>query len=194
MQARFKELGIEAERFEAIRGGKVEIKLPITAARQPPLNGGELGCFLSHRAIYERIKAGGWRKTLILEDDAQFVPGFAKKFANVIPQLPVDWQMLYLGRWNYDAQAEKKSASNGEKVGLGPPVLEVEGHTLHEAKRNWLTHAYAVDLSCVDYLLEKTSEISSCIDHVLAQIQEPLTVYAFHPALVKQDGSRSSLR
>ncbi len=46
------------------------------APRYPfALGGGELGCFLSHRAAWARIVAEGWDHALILEDDAAPDPG-----------------------------------------------------------------------------------------------------------------------
>lgn len=46
-----------------------------------PLNVGEVGCFLSHRGIWQRIVDEGWEQTLIVEDDIEFEPGFAESLA-----------------------------------------------------------------------------------------------------------------
>jgi len=192
MQARLKLLGVEAERVECVRGAKVQIPIPLISTRT--LNAGEVGCFLSHRMLYQRIQKEGWQRTLILEDDAEFVKGFAERFEDVYEAVPTDWQMLYLGRWNYDYLVTKERGQNGERVGLNTLLDEKHGHGIYAADRNWLTHAYAVDQSAIEHILTHTSEIKGGIDEVLAQIQSELKVYAIHPALIHQDNSRSSIR
>lgn len=195
MKKRLTELDVRAERFSAIHGGEINWALPENAMFyidkvKKTLNNAEIGCYMSHRTIYEMIKKEGWKKTLILEDDALFDPAFMEIF-NDLYDCCSDYDMLYFGQWNYD-----KGVVQGEKSALKDLVLTVKERSVYKAERCWLTHAYAVDLSIVDTLLSQTKNLYASIDNVLADIQEnnKLKVYAIHPALIKQDGTRSSLR
>lgn len=40
------------------------------------LNAGEVGCFLSHRAIWQRMVNEGWQQCLVVEDDVELEDGF----------------------------------------------------------------------------------------------------------------------
>lgn len=70
---------------------------------------GNFGCTASHRGVLELIAHHGWKRTLIFEDDAEVVePGrygdhavgrlpFAQQWEQIVPEIPDDWDMLYLG-------------------------------------------------------------------------------------------------
>ncbi|VDI22421.1 collagen beta-1,O-galactosyltransferase [Mytilus galloprovincialis] len=68
---------------------------------QRPMTFGEVGCFLSHYKIWKDIEKNGYKRALILEDDAKFTPMFRRKwgriFADVQEFIP-NWDLLYLGR------------------------------------------------------------------------------------------------
>lgn len=149
------------------------------------LNGGEIGCFISHREIWKLIKARGYKKALILEDDAIF----ESQFEFNIDKLPSDWDMLYLGQHNYDREFIVKSGS-----GKNAALIHHIDNNLYKASHCWLTHAYAVNSKCINYLLENTKTVDYPIDGVLAEIQDNLNVYAFYPNLINQDSTKSSLR
>ncbi len=195
MKERFSKLGIEAERFPAIYGGAVNwgdeyhskfYKQDI----EQDLNNGELGCYLSHLAMYQMIKENGWGKTLILEDDADLHIGFVEEFEQFISKVP-EYEMFYLGQWNYD-----KGADVGERTALKEKIYEYGNRSIYSASKCWLTHAYIVDIDVIDKLLNNTKNIYGSIDRVLADIQEKenLKVYAIYPNLVNQDFTKSSLR
>ncbi len=181
---------IEAERMEAIYGGHVaphEINFGDASKIKRRVNLSEVGCFLSHREIYKRIKANGWNNTLILEDDALFLEDFDQVMNKEYLDLPVDWDLLYFGTWNYDDGVDDSTRGKA-------PMKEQINERLYKADRCWLTHGYAVNIKAVDYLLKETNVIYSCFDNVLADIQHKLNVYAFYPWIIKQDGTISSLR
>jgi GR25 family glycosyltransferase involved in LPS biosynthesis len=184
MTKRLSVLEIKADRFEAILGGAVNKSALLLSPTNKTLNNGEIGCYLSHRQIWQIIKENNYKRTLILEDDAEFCVDFLEHFKNKIQEVP-EFDMLYFGHWNYDDKTE-----SGKKRALKDEVSD----GIYKANRCWLTHAYAVDVKCVDYLLKETEIIYSCIDNVLADKQEPLDVYAFYPNLIKQDSTKSSLR
>lgn len=71
MERQGERLGLALERMSAVEAAGID---PALAARlngrwERPLTGGELGCFLSHHAIWREV-AGGGAPVLVLEDDA----------------------------------------------------------------------------------------------------------------------------
>jgi glycosyl transferase family 25 len=196
MKSRLQRLGIweEAQRFSAIHGGEVNWTSPEYAVFikdnvKQELNNGELGCFLSHREVWKMAKENGWKKTLILEDDALFCDDFIDEFEDLALNTPA-YDMLYLGQWNYD-----KGSDRGERAALKELINEGE-FSIYRAERCWLTHAYVIDNSIIDTLLENSTNFYASIDRVLADIQEDfkLKVYAIYPSIVAQDLTPSSLR
>lgn len=196
MKERLKAQNIEAERFCAIYGGEISWNDPeykdfsMNCPKGQELNLGEIGCFMSHREIYKKIKQEGWKKTLILEDDAIFCEGFEEIFNKLYSDLP-DYDMLYLGQWNYD-----KGVIGGDTKALKEKVSEVGNIGLYKAERCWLTHAYAVDNSIIDILLSNTKDLYDSVDRVLSDIQEThkLKTFAIYPSIVNQDLTASSIR
>jgi glycosyl transferase family 25 len=187
IKGRLKEIGLEAEHFRAIYGGQVDTRQINFGKQKRRLNLAEVGCYLSHRAIWTKILEEGHKEALILEDDAMFsneIDGrdFHKEFKANYELLPSDWDMFYLGTNNYDNP--KKEI-----------YKELIGGSLYQASNCWLTHAYMVNAKCLPYLLKETEVFYSCIDNVLSDIQFGLNVYAVKPDLIKQDPkSKSSLR
>lgn len=191
MIKRFEETGVVAERFEAIYGGSLDKSKFCFSSHDLPqkmyLNNGEIGCFQSHREIYKLILENRWNKTLILEDDALISPLIIDSFNSKYSEVPEGWQMLYLGHRNYDSIInEARPDTFALKTKVSNNVWAADGC--------WLTHAYAVDYSAVQFLIDNTQVMYGSIDNVLSDIQKHLKVYAFHPNLVVQDKSKSSLR
>ena len=175
---------IEKYRFKAIEGGSIEkSKLNLSANPIKKLNNGEIGCYLSHIQIYREIIKNGYKNTLILEDDADIKPGWDENMT-----LPEGYDMIYLGRLNYDTW------NPSEKIGLIQEVCP----GFWESTRNWLTHAYIISLDGAVKLLKELTErpIRSCLDNEIAIIQDEcnFSCYAYHPARIKQDKTKSSLR
>lgn len=81
LNAQLKELGIEYERFSAIDANVLGVE-------------GMVAGTMSHVMVMKKY-AG--KRILILEDDALFCDDFNEKFAEVMPELPSDWGIFYLG-------------------------------------------------------------------------------------------------
>ncbi len=186
MQKRLPEQGIIADRFEAITGGSLDSKGFDFGDSQKDLNNAEIGCFQSHRTIYKRAIDEGIDKLFILEDDALFCENFNQIFAENIKHVPDDWQMLYFGQINHDLIG----GIMGSKT---VSIKENIGGNVYRAERCWLTHAYAIR-GCAKYLYDNTTKMYHTFDKVLADIQKDLKVYAFHPNIIRQDDTASSIR
>lgn len=189
IRKRLQDQGIEAERIEAVWGGTVDPKSYVVQAPRV-LTLPEIGCWLSHRGIYERIKEEGWERTLILEDDAEFCEGFADLFTELYSKVPSGWDFIYFGRWSFSTYWTKADKHKSEFIGL----LEEIYPRLWKAEDCWHTHSYAINSKCVDFLLKETEVMTNCIDGQLASIHNQLKVYAIHPAIISQDDSVSSIQ
>lgn len=186
MQKRLSDLNISAERFEAIKGGELDSRILEFGDSKKNLNNGEIGCFQSHRAIYKKAIDQNIDKLFILEDDALFCENFNAVFEESIKNVPDDWQMIYFGQFNYD----ELGTISGSKTAA---IKENVSGNVYKANRCWLTHAYAIR-NCAQYLYDNTNVMYHTFDAVLADLQKELKVYAFHPNIIKQDNTQSSIR
>lgn len=79
VQSQFELLGLEVERFDAIKRKR-----------------GHDGCILSHMALWKQLKDEG--VFMIVEDDLKVIVDNPKEIlSKAMSQLPKDWDMLYLG-------------------------------------------------------------------------------------------------
>lgn len=84
--------------FEATDGREVFSQYPIKQQ-------GFMGCWDSHRRLFNKIKEENTEYTLIMEDDVDLVENFNERLNEVISELPNDWDLLYLGGWNVDRKS-----------------------------------------------------------------------------------------
>ncbi|MGB3526596.1 MAG: glycosyltransferase family 25 protein [Flavobacteriales bacterium] len=61
------------------------------------LHASVIGCFLSHQRVYDEVIRRELSAAIVLEDDAEPVPGRIADFGACISELPADWDLLYLG-------------------------------------------------------------------------------------------------
>jgi len=188
MKQRLSEMGINAVRVDGINGGEIIDHLDFGQVKKK-LNNAEIGCFLSHHNLYKRILEEGHETALILEDDCLFLEGYKEVVEQALKDIPKDWDMLYLGQANYDSIKIAQSA-----LLFSNAIKENVSGRLYKASRCWLTHAYVVNRRVLPKLIEGTKVLYASIDGVLADLQENLNVYAIYPNIVKQDGTRSSIR
>lgn len=88
-----------------------------------PMTMGEIGCFLSHYYIWEKMVALGQEVVLILEDDIKFEPYFKRRVALVMEDARRigGWDLIYFGR--------KRLQENDEKWVDGSETLVVAGYS-----------------------------------------------------------------
>jgi GR25 family glycosyltransferase involved in LPS biosynthesis len=107
--ARFKEINGHVgnvHRFAAVDGAAADIPSLIARGFLGPgirrfYSAGAIGCALSHIALWEQVALTGKNST-ICEDDAIFHARFDALSAQLLGQLPADWDLVYWG-WNYDS-------------------------------------------------------------------------------------------
>lgn len=115
MELTLNELGIEYTYFEAVDGRKLTdealVEKGITLMpeysdpyHKRPMKMGEIGCFLSHYAIWERIVENNLKEVLILEDDIKFEPYFREHSEELIKEARSigGYDLIYFGRKRLD--------------------------------------------------------------------------------------------
>lgn len=97
-----KQLGLTAERFSAVYGKNLTAEqveacydrhLNKSLFRRP-LSPGEIGCYLSHRALWQRMVDENIAVAIVLEDDIEVEPGFPDVLA-LVERLQ-QWDMIKL--------------------------------------------------------------------------------------------------
>ncbi|EFN60659.1 Glycosyltransferase 25 family member [Camponotus floridanus] len=66
-----------------------------------PMTMGEIGCFLSHYLIWQKVLEHGYKNVMVLEDDVRFEPFFRQKVNYVLEELSalgIEWDLIYVGR------------------------------------------------------------------------------------------------
>ncbi|XP_029047412.1 glycosyltransferase 25 family member [Osmia bicornis bicornis] len=133
----FKELGIRAETIDAIDGrtlnetvlhklGIVMMPEYTDPYHERPMTMGEVGCFLSHYAIWNKVIQNGYKNAIILEDDVRFEPFFRQKVNYILAELnslQLEWDLVYLGR--------KRLVENDE------PWVDGSKYLVHAAYSYW---------------------------------------------------------
>jgi GR25 family glycosyltransferase involved in LPS biosynthesis len=161
LDPQLKALGIEYERYSAIDGLAEGIN-PIHAGR------------MSHIEVMKQVTG----KTLILEDDAYFVEGFQEGFDKVMPSLPDDWDIFYLG-----ALVDRTSGK----------LTKVNEHW-HRQVVSTGTQAYCVNPKKLDYFIEEQTKSDLHVDVCFRVLAEHTNAYITQPNLVTQFPSFSDLR
>ena len=176
------------ERFDAIDGSKVEADCDeiqkewdsSTNAKYSPketscirtMSPGEIGCALSHIALWRKLVASDHTYALILEDDCSFVnvkggrDRFAVAFARAWKVLPSDWGIFYLG---FSDRGERRYIKQCECITQwrDPMNPEIE---LFSPEYGYHTHAYMITKAAAQCLLDNLP-VSGPVDVWLADHQ-----------------------
>lgn len=166
--------------------GTTEIeKFPAVDGKQSPrpswwqAGAGAWGCFQSHLRILQRAANEGWERTLILEDDAEPIPGRGH-LQEWIRSLPDGWDQAYIGGqmlWQSDRHPKFKTTLQPEEVSPGVWLCKNVNRT----------HGYAVSRGGVLTLLEHLAHPAwvtrpkSHIDHWYGVGHEREVIRAYAP-------------
>ena len=135
--------------------------MPIIQCRKP----GEIGCFISHLQIYEKIVNQGDKWTLILEDDVIFCDQFKEKLAiilNEIKTVPRP-QILYIGgRFEPNFVMNSICATKVTEHIVKHRVSQTRHWSAWDHDRT--THAYLVSLEGAATLLKAFRDTRSPIE------------------------------
>jgi len=154
---------------EAIEGDVVGVPAEFSQG------GGAYGCRMSHLRVLQDCLMRGVEPVLVLEDDADFRPGFGADCRTLLGQVPDDWQGVMLGGQHHR-----------------PPQNVADGIVrVTYAQR---THAYIARGEYLQGLQQRWGNCTVHIDWAMDAWQRDYRVYAPSPWLVGQAGGRSDIR
>ncbi|XP_064147439.1 inactive glycosyltransferase 25 family member 3 isoform X2 [Loxodonta africana] len=143
------------------------------------LTKGEVGCFLSHYAIWEEVVARGLAQVVVFEDDVRFQSNFKGRLEQLMKEVEAEklpWDLIYLGR--------KQVNPEEEAVVEGLPHLVMAGYS-------YWTLAYALSLAGARKLLA-----SQPLSRMLPVDEFLPVMFDQHPngRLITWSGSHKTLR
>ena len=130
------------------------------------LNFGELGCAMSHRAVWADVVKHKYKKAIILEDDVTLEDNFLRKLSLIMKNLPDDFDVFFLDI-AIRTHGQEKSSFFSPDFWLSK-FLNTSSHYYARIKsynKNITsTHAYIVTYNSAKQLLDKTRYIHIPID------------------------------
>ena len=174
--------GIEVERLSAVDGLELgEEQLNYQMLNYIPESNlrGQHGCIMSHFKGISLAKERNYKNVLMLEDDFELCDDFENEFKSYYPQVPNDWELLYLG------------ANHNFHQGLNLPMIS---KNVGKPIKSYTTHAYAAKDSLYDSLLGVFNIKASPVDVSLCSLQAKMdTCYAIQPSIITQADGYSDI-
>ncbi len=140
---------------------------------------GEVGCYLSHRNIIDKIRTNQSSKySIILEDDFQVnTDDLYSSVKNIIDSLnneKKDFDMIYLGNLNHN-HAEK---------------IKDNIYELNKKQHLWGTHGYLVNHQSCDKIYNLIQKMKMPIDTIYQYLlyKDKLKGYVIYPTIINQQG------
>ena len=174
--------GIPVHRFEAIR--PTPDMMQATVAPGKKFTKGEVGCNLSHRALWTELLSQPEGSTmLILEDDVELPMHHDRKkplsdqIAEFMRGVPEDWGIVFLGRcWD-----------------LCWACKRINQNTV-QTKNALCTHAYALTQKAARLLLASNDPQALAVDHDIKRLlrKEQIKAYARSPQQLLQQNPQVS--
>jgi GR25 family glycosyltransferase involved in LPS biosynthesis len=135
------------------------------------LQPGAIGCYLSHLFLYEKALQSGKTVIFVMEDDVDFVPGFARKFRECMKVAPNDFDILLLG-WS----------NQGSIKAINTCWVKVS--------RFFQTHAYIITKKGMEKVIQFTNNsIRMQIDALLSRFSHKLNIYGVQEKLTYQEST-----
>ncbi|MEQ1708643.1 MAG: glycosyltransferase family 25 protein [Terricaulis sp.] len=97
MRGQLDKTGLAYERFSAICGANVPARLQSYFAKDSLLSPGEIGCYASHLAVFQRVVASRLASPLlVLEDDVALPHDLPEQLNALLHALPERWDIVRL--------------------------------------------------------------------------------------------------
>lgn len=183
-------LGLEFEFIDAVDGRKSPpLEQDIYNAKKrlkcfgKHLTGGEIGCTLSHKFLYEKIVNENIEQALIFEDDIIIHPHFLETLQEIL-KMPVPFEMIRF-----------LSSPKLERLKLRPVYQFKNNHTLtrHTGMPGG-SHATLVTKQAAEKMLKNIQHIAYPIDAILGRSWKThINWYTVRPGLVAQDRAIESM-
>ena len=183
-QTRLSQAGVEAIRLPAVDGASLTPAVRRTAvsllhallARGRLYTPGQIGCTLSHQAVYRRMINENMPAALILEDDVLLTPDFPASLAAAENLLNTERRQVFL-------------FSNGTQV-----PLSGDGHAFIRARNGDCSEAYLITLPAARELLRVNSPMVVMLDSWSRfAARGHIELYRATPATATQDHTFQSV-
>ncbi len=150
------------------------------------LKAGELGNYFSHYEAIKVAKANTDGVTLILEDDAAFVPHLSKRFLSAMANLPKNWDILYLHCFSESQELCKTK---------NMPIVHQRFFDLEKADCVAGLAAYVLNPTGADKILKTMIPASNTSDdrmeRLYGQEEGPFHAYCTLPQIAAQEDAGS---
>jgi len=198
----------QIQRIRAVYGKNLtaeELRTNTTLVARHFCTPGTIGCYLSHRSVWEQTATGSDPYKLILEDDVLVADRFPEKVAEILKEIDEDcaetrdgnWDVIFLGALGC-VHPEGKHGLNRIAAfmsgGRRTPKRILEGAPhCHLPRRPLGAHAYLLSKRGASKLLDGCRRVSGHVD-VVAWGMPSLKVVSVHPMLAHQNmGSVSTI-
>lgn len=190
----FSKQNLRFTRFPAVDGKKYMQETPddvknkeIEYLCQKFCTPASIGCFLSHRKIWEKIVRDKIPVALICEDDVFFSKHF-KNIGLIWQEIPMDWDMIYLGCLGACNPEQNYSVLNwlfswmGSNPDRGKKITE----RVFVPDCPSGMHAYALSYEGACKLLETIKKVTFHVDVTISRRAKNMNIYAIYPDLMYQ--------
>ena len=183
-QTRLSQMGVEAVRMPAVDGSALSpaarraavARLHALLARGRLYTPGQIGCALSHHAVYRRMIAENIPAALVFEDDVLLTPGFPASLAALEKFLDANRRQVFL-------------FSNGTQTPLAG-----DGHAFTRAMDGDCSEAYLITLPAARELLRVNSPMVVTLDSwTRFAARGHIELYRATPAPATQDHAFQSV-
>lgn len=149
-----------------------------------------MGCALSHLSLWERMaREGRAKRILVLEDDVRFVDGWQERWAAMVPHIPADADVIYLGGVlppNKVALPACTEAVNAHFARVAKNTVFSGGNGPARRYFHFCTYAYVLTQSGLQKMLSLVQQrgIFTSVDHMLVNHGDGyLNIYFTTPLL-----------
>ena len=175
-QDRRKEVEVELAKY-AIVSERLVATEGNPSKKVSSLSNGNLGCVSSHLECIRLAKERKWKSVLIFEDDVEFKDNVNELFTEWWEEVPVNWDMVYLGG-NHTGANFKNSKR--------PKINKVTNH-VYRTRHTLTTHAYVIRETIYDQMIRFFDNINDVpVDLIYTMAQDTYNVYTFVPNLAWQ--------
>ena len=175
MRRQFAALGLDVERVSATDGSSIDLA-PYAGSGLLP---GEIGCFLSHREIWNKLVRSEEEYALVLEDDVRLSPDLPRLLAAI--------------NWVPDSAGLVKLDTSGGLIGVAKSGSRTPcRRSLHLLRtHHGGTAGYIVSRAYAAKLLAGSTTLKEAVDHFMfghdAVANDDGQIWQLIPALVAQE-------
>lgn len=189
-----KNLSLKIRRFNAIDGKKIlpnEQLQRIFQGNDYNMRSGMVACALSHMQLWIDLINSDKDFFLIFEDDISFVDNFDNKFNYLLNNLPLDWDICYLGHtlWNHS-----KSPSHFDQINF--PIFEKKNDIESLNYSMGGTFAYLISKKGAFCILDYINlyGMTNCIDTMQQKAASQINLFYTVPLLVYSNNPSSNIQ